>query len=223
MASPKKIITIDGFASSGKSTLSRELAKKLQWKWLSTGVIYRGIALVGSEQGFQDEDYLNFASSKDWQILLEDEATRFFYKNEDITPRLYTLDVDEKASLFSAREDFRKSLISFQRNFLFSLKNQEGLIAEGRDCGTKIFPEASLKIFLKAGEEARAKRRLEDRKLRSISSVLKSQSERDTRDKTRSFAPTLEPEGSFVIDTDKNSLEEMLEKALQKALETFKN
>ena len=200
----KKIITIDGLSSSGKSTLSCRLARELNWDWISTGVIYRGIAYIGNENQFEMEDYDKLIASTDWEVKLSPEKTLFFYKEKEITSKLYSPQVDEWASLLSANEELRKKLIPFQREFFINYP--KGLIAEGRDCGTIIFKEAPIKIFLKANEQIRASRRHLDRD-QSESQTLKAQKERDRRDETRSFAPAIEPDGSLVIDTEGQTFE----------------
>ena len=214
----EKIITIDGAASSGKSSLSRKLAYKLRWKWLSTGVFYRGIACVGLLEGFQEEkDYLNFIHSQEWQIKLSLQNTLFFYKDRDITDQLYQRQIDERSSLFSGKTVFRKALIPFQRDVF---KKEKTLIAEGRDCGTVIFPQAPLKIFLLANDQIRAERRAKDRNSKKTD-ILKEQKDRDKRDKTRKFAPLKEPKGSLIIDTGQHNLEEILDQVYKKALSLF--
>ena len=206
----------------GKSTLSRVLAGKLNWPWFSTGVLYRGMAYIEWERGFGRSDILKFVHSKDWKIHLDSEKTRFFYQGEDITGKLYTSPVDERASLLSAWSEFRKILIPFQRTFLPE-DTTKGLIAEGRDCGTKIFPSAPLKVFLKAGEGVRADRRSRDRARDQleISTALKAQRERDRRDKERDFAPTSIPEGSLILDSGKNSPEALVQQVYEAACRIF--
>ena len=218
-----RVITVDGFASSGKSTLSRELAGKLNWSWFSTGVIYRGMAYIGEERKFKAEDFLDFVASKKWRVHLDREKTRFFHGSADITENLYTSAVDEKASQLSAWSEFRKALIPFQRAFLPPPGAGRGLIAEGRDCGTQIFPSAPLKIFLTAEEKVRAERRSRDRKGESegISFVLRAQKERDQRDKTRDFAPTVPAKGSLVLNTGGDSLQVLIQKAYEAACGIF--
>ena len=155
------MITIDGAASSGKSSLSRELSRKLGWKWLSSGVFYRGIACVGFMEGFSKErEYLDFIRSGLWEVKLSLKKSLFFYKGQDITNRLYERKIDELSSLFSGQTVFRKAILPFQREML---KKEGSLIAEGRDCGTVVFPKAPLKIFLQADDRIRAERRARDR------------------------------------------------------------
>ena len=203
----KKIITIDGLASSGKSTLSRLLSKKLNWPWLSTGVLYRGMAFVGKKENFSEEDYFAFFKSKDWRMEADLSQSLFFYKGRDISPELYKEEIDEKASLFSAKTSFREALIPFQRSF-YRPDSDKGLILEGRDCGTVLFPEAPLKIFLTAGEAVRAKRRAGDRN-QARESALEAQKKRDERDKGRPFAPLVRPDKSLCLDSSGKSPEEL--------------
>ena len=216
----KKIITVDGLASSGKSTLSKKLAQKLGWQWFSTGVIYRGLAYIGHKERWKPKDCLSFiSSSAQWKIQLTPDKTLFFYREEDITDKIYEEKTDELASLFSANEAFRKALISFQRNF-FNPRSEKGLILEGRDCGTVIFPDAPLKVFLEAGEGLRAERRAKERNQKK-SLILKAQKERDRRDRQRPFAPALCPEGSLLLNSDSQTPEEMADFIYSEAQKRF--
>ena len=215
----KKIITIDGLASSGKSTLSRLLSKRLNWPWLSTGVLYRGMAFVGFKENFKEQDYLDFFESKDWRLELTPSKSLFFYKEVDISSKLYEEDIDDQASLFSAKASFRKALIPVQRAF-YEPDSDKGLILEGRDCGTVLFPSAPLKIFLSAGENTRAKRRAKDRS-QSKGSVLQAQKQRDERDKNRSFAPLIRPDNSLYLDSSKKSPEKLRDFVYKKVQKVF--
>lgn len=218
-----RVITVDGFASSGKSTLSRLLAKKLDWPWFSTGVLYRGMAYVERERNLQRTEILKFVHSDHWKIHLGGEKTQFFYQGVNVTDQLYMSSIDERASLLSAWTEFRKALIPFQRAFLSKDEEGKGLVAEGRDCGTRIFPSAPLKVFLQAGEEVRAKRRSRDRARDQleISTAFKAQRERDRRDRERDFAPTAIPSGSLVLDSGKNSPEELVQQVYEEVCRIF--
>ena len=215
----KKIITIDGLASSGKSTLSQLLAKKLNWPWLSTGVLYRGMAYVGFKENFSEQDYLCFFQSKNWHIELTGLKSLFFYKGEDISSKLYAEDIDNQASLFSSKAVFRKALIPVQRGFYKPL-SKKGLILEGRDCGTILFPSAPLKIFLSANEKTRAERRAGDRN-QERGAVFQAQQERDKRDQNRSFAPLVQPKNSLYLDSGQKSSEELADFVYKKAQKFF--
>lgn len=215
----QKIITIDGLASSGKSTLARLVAKKLNWSWLSTGVLYRGMAYVGCKEHFTEQDYLNFFKSKNWHIELTDSKSLFFYKEKNISFKLYKEEIDDQASLFSAKTVFRKALIPLQRNF-YKPHSKRGLILEGRDCGTVIFPSAPLKVFLSASENVRAKRRAKDRD-QTQNIVLQAQKKRDQRDQTRSFAPLARPKNSIYLDSSEKKSKELTDFVYEKAKKIF--
>ena len=215
----EKIITIDGLASSGKSTLSCLVAKKLNWSWFSTGVLYRGMAYIGSKENFTDQNYLQFFESKDWHIKLSASRSLFFYKDQNISLELYKPEIDDQASVFSASVQFRKALIPAQRR-LCQNYIKTGLILEGRDCGTMIFPSAPLKIFLVAGEDIRAKRRSKDRS-QTQEVVLQAQKTRDHRDQKRPFAPLVKPENSYILDSSKQSSQELTDFVYQKARKIF--
>ena len=214
----QKIITIDGAASSGKSFVSRKLSQKMGWRWLSTGVFYRGIAYVGYLEKFQKEkEWLNFIQFGEWEVQLAFQKSLFFYKGRNITEQLYKRKIDELSSLFSGKTIFRKALISFQRDVL---KREGALIAEGRDCGTVLFPKAPLKVFLLASSQIRAERRAKDRNSEKAD-ILKDQKIRDRRDKNRHFAPLRKPKGSLVIDTGVHSPEEIVKHIQEKAVPLF--
>ena len=211
----QKIITIDGLASSGKSTLSQNLSKKLNWPWFSTGVLYRGMAYLG--ENWTQKDYLDFFKSKDWEIRLSPSKSRFFYQNQDISSKLYQDRIDEQASSFSSNPIYRKALIPYQRAFY---KPDRGLILEGRDCGTVLFPLAPLKVFLTAPDQTRAQRRAKDRN-QQPEQIFKAQKERDRRDQTRLFAPVVEPKGALCLSAGDCTPEELVNIVYQKAYSIF--
>ena len=215
----KKIITIDGLASSGKSTLSRLLAKKLNWSWFSTGVLYRGMAYVGAKHNFTDQDYFDFFSSKEWHLKLSEKGSLFFYRGENISSKLYSEEIDNQSSLFSTQTSLRKALIPIQRAF-YDPNSEKGLILEGRDCGTILFPSAPLKVFLSAKEETRAQRRATDRN-QSEKLVFQAQKIRDQRDRNRSFAPLIEPEKALRLDSSTKSPEELVDFVYREAQKIF--
>ena len=213
----EKIITIDGLASTGKSTLSKNLSQKLGWPWFSTGVLYRGMAYVGFIEHFTEKEYFSFFKSKNWSIQLTDSESLFFYKGQNISSKLYQKTIDEKSSLFSSHPGYRKALIPVQRAFY---KEDKGLILEGRDCGTILFPSAPLKIFLIAPDNIRAERRAEDRK-ELAQAVLQSHKNRDQRDQARSFAPAIQPADAFCVDSGKYSAGQLTDIIYQKAQSVF--
>lgn len=216
----KRLISIDGPAASGKSSLSRLLAKKLSWKWLSTGVFYRGLAWMALDQNKNSEEEIaQLAKDMDRLVHLESDRTAFFYQGKDITEEIYTEEVDKQASRLAEFYQVRKALLPAQEQCF--LNNSQGLIAEGRDCGTVVFPLAGLKIYLEAQENIRAQRRASQRGLMDIEQVSALQKKRDDQDSFRANSPLSCASDAVVIDTSAYSLEEMVEKVYQYAVELF--
>lgn len=195
-----QVVTIDGPAASGKTSVSRELARRLGWKWVSTGAFYRGLGYVAfrSQADLQNEEALvQLAKSSQWQVQIHDDSTRVMMDGQDVTQDILREEVGEIASKISHFPRVREALITPQRQ---CAEQTSGLVAEGRDCGTVVFPSAKVKIYLTARQESRAERRAKDFGL-SVEETVKSQSQRDQQDSTRKAAPLQIPEGSFVVDT----------------------
>jgi CMP/dCMP kinase len=202
------MITIDGPSASGKSSISRKLAKKLGINWVSTGNFYRGVAFMAGKlkADLSNEDAIvNIIEKEDWEIKLTEENTLFLFRGQDVTMQLSLEEVGAIASKISSFPRVRKALLQGQRD---CLKNSpKGLVAEGRDCGTVVFPEARVKIYLTADSSDRAMRRaLEEGK--SVKETSQSQKERDLKDQTRKTAPLQVPPGSIVVDTTGMSFED---------------
>lgn len=214
------LITVDGPAASGKSSLSRFLANKLGWKWLSTGVFYRGLAYLALSKGLkEEEEIVALITLEDWAVQLNEEQTSFIYNGEDITSKIYTEDVDVFASQLAGFPLVRKALLPYQRNCF--KQSREALVAEGRDCGTVVFPSASLKIYLTAKDGIRATRRAHQRGSLTVDHVISLQKQRDEQDIHRVNSPLRQAEGSFIIDSGVCSFNEMVEKAYKKSCEIF--
>ncbi len=214
------LITIDGPAASGKSSLSSQLAQKLSWKWLSTGVFYRALAWVALKKGYRKQgDIVPLAGSIDQYIQLASDQTMFVYKGQDKTPQIYTEEVDKFASFLASLSTVRKSLLPAQQKCF--IDNPQGLIAEGRDCGTVVFPKAGLKIYLQAKEDVRALRRASQRGFQDVSRVSLLQKKRDEQDTHRTHSPLKPPKGAFVIDSDKHSLQEIVDTVYNHSLKLF--
>ena len=194
------IITIDGPAASGKTSVSRELARRLGYQWVSTGAYYRGLAFVAlrTQTKLDDEKAMTeLAGSSLWSVKMNDEQTEVFFGSEDVTTLILAEDVGNVASRISQFPKVREALLRPQRN-CESLTN--GLVAEGRDCGTVVFPKAQVKIYLTARQENRAERRAKDQGL-EIENIVKQQVARDQQDTNRKVAPLQVPEESLVVDT----------------------
>jgi len=203
-----KIITIDGPSASGKGSLSRNLAKYLDFNILDSGLLYRIYAFLFSISDNHDEvreminEQISFASDDDGIKVLKD--------TNDITLELRTETTAKTASQISALEITRNNLLDIQRNFY----SDRGLVADGRDMGTVVFPEARLKIFLEASAEVRAKRRYLELQNRgqevNMPDLIADIESRDLKDRTRTISPLIPAEDSIVIDSSNMSLDEVL-------------
>ena len=197
------VITVDGPSGVGKGTVSEYLSDQLQWNYLNSGALYRTIAWVAMNDSIElyDTDRLESAS-KNISFSMRDKKLLIEYKRMVIGPLIYNEEVAKTASKVASNPKVRESIVNIQRLF----KKEPGLVAEGRDMGSVIFPESELKIFLTASIETRATRRykqLKDREFNvSLPALIKDLDARDKRDKSRENSPLVIPEGAFVIETD---------------------
>lgn len=204
------VVTIDGPSASGKSSLSRELARKLGWKWVSTGAFYRGLAYAAEQKNLsssQESELARLAVSSDWRVVLDEERTRVYYLDQDVTAEIFSESVGEKASQISQLQQVRAALLAAQRELPLQF---HGLVAEGRDCGSVVFPDAALKVYLTAQQEMRALRRAQEQGL-DPKSIQASQVQRDQQDRSRKAAPLTIPKGARVLDTTEMDLEEVVD------------
>lgn len=204
------VVTIDGPSASGKSSVSRELARRFGWKWVSTGIFYRGLAWSANESGIDmtDENALvQFASSGRGEVVLEPLRTAFFFDGFDRTLEINKEAVGSLASKISSLPRVRLALLQAQRD---CARLGVGLIAEGRDCGSVVFPAAEVKFFLTARAEDRAQRRaLEEG--RSLEDTINDQKKRDRQDANRKAAPMVAPDGSYTVDTTQLGFDEVVD------------
>jgi cytidylate kinase len=207
------VITIDGPAASGKSSVSRELARRLGWSWVSTGAFYRGLAFAALQLQIDLDDVPALAElthNPVWSVGLYDERTRVFFKDQDVTDLIAHEDVGSFASKVSHYPEVRKALLEAQRN---CSKGPRGLVAEGRDCGTVVFPQAEAKVYLTASSEHRAARRAAELGL-DQGDMAKAQKQRDLQDSTRKVAPMAVPEDALIVDTTELNLNEVVDKVI---------
>lgn len=203
------VITIDGPAASGKSSVSRELAKRLNCDWVSTGSFYRGLAFVAqqTQANLENEsDIATLAQSNIWKVVMAPEKTHVVFNGKDVTSEVHQESVGLVASKISQYPTVRKMLLGAQRD----CQTARGLVAEGRDCGSVVFPSAELKIYLDADSENRAMRRAQQAGT-SAQEVADQQKVRDNQDLTRTVAPLMAPEGAHVIDTSTMTLHEVVD------------
>jgi cytidylate kinase len=209
------IITIDGPAGTGKSTIAKLLASRLQFFFLDTGALYRalGYALASLKIDYNDEAKISdFLSTNSFSISQKEDGLHYTVGNIDTTPYLRTQEAGKLASIISVFPTVRTALLPIQQSFA----NSQNIVCEGRDTGTTIFPNADVKVYLTANKEIRAKRRyleLNNPKI-SFESILQEIEERDTRDTNRAISPLKQPPDAFVIDTSYLSIPEITDHIL---------
>ena len=216
------VITIDGPSGVGKGTISEYLSNQLKWNYLNSGALYRAIAWVARNDLINLNDVSGLEkASKDIVFSLENKKLKIEYKNEEIGSLIYDEEVAKIASKVSSKPKVRQSIVNIQRSF----KKQPGLVAEGRDMGSVIFPESQLKIFLTASIETRAQRRfkqLKDREFNvSLPALIEDLDARDRRDKERINSPLVIPKGAFVIETDDLTVVEVKNKVKERVNKTY--
>lgn len=208
------VITIDGPAASGKSSVSRELARRLGWNWVSTGAFYRGLAFAAIQLDIDLDDVQALAKLTHdpvWSVQMNDARTTVLFRNNDVTDLIAHEDVGNFASKVSHYPEVRKALLDAQRN---CSSGPQGLVAEGRDCGTVVFPKAEAKVYLTANSEHRAARRAAELGL-DQGDMAKAQQQRDLQDSTRKVAPMAVPEDAYIVDTTELNLDQVVEKVVE--------
>ena len=209
------IITIDGLSSSGKSSISVLLAKKLGWNLLDSGLLYRAIAYLTAleSKSINDQDQINkLMGDFKLQITKQSNFYRVIYKNNDITDYLNTEVVGKNASVVSKLPFIRNLFLPIQHSCI----QAPGLIANGRDMGTKVFTNATLKVFFIAEVNIRAKRRHEQLIKQGenvdFNSILASLKARDDADQNRSISPLEPAHDAKIIDSSDLNIESVLDK-----------
>lgn len=210
------VITVDGPGGSGKGTLSGMLAARLGWHLLDSGALYRLLAFAAQKRGtdLADEQALvQLAANLDVQFIADAEGgeQRIMLEGDDVSGSIRTETVGAGASRVAALPAVRQALLARQQAF----REMPGLVADGRDMGTVVFPDAQLKIFLTASPEIRAERRyrqlLEKGETASLAGLLDEINARDERDMNRSIAPLRPAEDAVLIDSSHMSIENVLE------------
>ena len=204
------VITIDGPAGAGKSSVAKDVARELGINYLDTGAIYRAIALLlaKSEVRPDNEEYLREALS---EIRVELQDGRVLVNGFDVSGEIRTPEVDELASVYSAVPAVREALLGLQQE----QEKHGSIVAEGRDVGSVVFPDAQVKFFITASPEARARRRYLERiskgKPADYDEILSAIIERDKNDSSRETAPLTIPEGAVYLDTSDMTEQEAAE------------
>ncbi|WP_299727095.1 (d)CMP kinase [uncultured Endozoicomonas sp.] len=213
------VVTIDGPSGSGKGTIAALLARELGWGLLDSGALYRLTALAALNHGvdFSDESSLEvLAGHLDVQFLpSERDGLVIVLEGEQVGASLRTEDVGAMASKVAALPGVRRALLQRQRDFA----EAPGLVADGRDMGTVVFPDAVLKVFLTASAEERAKRRFEQLQQKGIDAsfdrLLDDITARDERDSQRTVAPLKPADDAIVLDSTRMSIHEVFNEILK--------
>jgi CMP/dCMP kinase len=193
------VVAIDGPAGAGKSSVARALADRLAFTYLNTGSMYRAVALAASERGVEPAQIAD--------SLKIEPGERTLLDGRDVTDEIRTPAVSEAASRAAADPEVRRAIVAEQRRLL----RAGDWVAEGRDIGTVVAPEAELKVFLTADPEERARRRAAELGV-DPATVLAEQTIRDERDRTRKHSPLEPAEGAVVLDTTTMTLDQVVER-----------
>ena len=213
-----EIITIDGLVASGKSTVSRLLAKRLDLLYLDTGAMYRAVAFQAKRKGIDigdKQELRELCQNLDLRFQTDGEGTKLYLGEEDISLAIRTPEMDLLSSTISAIKEVREAMTGLQRK----IGQKGGLVAEGRDMGTVVFPDAEYKFFITASTEVRAERRYKERINRSESVSLEEVEEelkiRDHQDETRPIAPLRPAKDAKIIDSTSLNPNQVIEKILK--------
>ncbi len=228
----KKItIAIDGFSSTGKSTIAKQLAKSLGYIYVDTGAMYRAITLYAMRKNWVDNQKVNFEALvqalpqiqlvfKYNEVL---EYSEIFLNGENVEKEIRTLEVSNQVSRIAEIKEVREMLVEIQKR----MGAEKGIVMDGRDIGTIVFPDAELKIFMTASPEKRAYRRYKELIDRgeevTYEDVLKNVQARDHIDSSREFSPLRKAEQAIEFDNSDMGLKEQFERLYNYALRIIKN
>ena len=216
MADNRIIIAIDGFSSSGKSSMAKQLAKTIGYAYVDSGAMYRAVTLYAMRKGISTPDSLDEKALIDElsNIAISfrvDDATgrsRTVLNGEDVEDQIRTIEVSNQVSPVSAVAEVRRDLVKKQQAFGV----EKGIVMDGRDIGTTVFPDAEMKVFVDASPEVRAKRRHLELQQKgqdvAYEDVYKNVCERDHIDSTRQESPLRKADDAYVLDNDNMTIEE---------------
>ena len=212
---PNMVIAVDGPSGSGKSSISKESAKRLGFNFLDTGAMYRSITWFCVTKNLTEEDLIiERINNKDFNLDISTDPLKDQVKvnDQDITNIIRDEAITSQVSHYAAMAKIRQFLVSKQRELVTASKT--GIIVEGRDIGSVVLPEADFKIFITANDDVRAKRRA----IQSDSNendVLVAQRKRDLLDSSRKVSPLVIPDGAVVLDNSELDFEESVEKFIE--------
>ena len=215
----KNIITIDGPSGVGKGTLAFSLAERLGWNVLDSGLLYRLVGYLSFKDGLETtREIVQFLKKSKIKLItnLNESICEIELKDKILGKELRNENIASRASELAKEAEIRNAIITIQRN---AYDPKKGLIADGRDMGTIIFPEAALKVFLKASPEVRAERRANQLKEKGMSVImhdlLKQIQQRDEEDMNRKISPLKPADDSLVIDTSILSIKEVEDRVME--------
>lgn len=216
MADNRIIIAIDGFSSSGKSSMAKQLAKTIGYAYVDSGAMYRAVTLYAMRKGISTPDSLNEKALIDElsniaiSFRVDDATGRSLtvLNGEDVEDQIRTIEVSNQVSPVSAVAEVRRDLVKKQQAFGV----EKGIVMDGRDIGTTVFPDAEMKVFVDASPEVRAKRRHLELQQKgqdvAYEDVYKNVCERDHIDSTRQESPLRKADDAYVLDNDNMTIEE---------------
>ena len=208
----KIIVAIDGYSSCGKSTIAKALAKHAGYTYVDTGAMYRAIALYTLLNGLEDEEAI-IAALPDIKVgfVLVNGAQHATLNGEDVEAQIRTLEVGNRASRISQIKEVRAFLVAQQQ----AMGTEKGIVMDGRDIGTVVFPNAELKLFLTASPEVRAQRRFDELVAKGekpdYAAVLADVNDRDYRDTHRAESPLRQAEDAIVVDNSNLTPDEQMQ------------